>query len=58
MGKACIGVNRTYVDAKREIEQQPNHDNWRKSASNLGRTQGLNQEKADQDGASSADDGS
>ena len=46
-----------YVDAKREVEQQPNDDDWRKSASNLRGAQGLNQEEADQDGASCADNG-
>ena len=46
-----------YVDAKGEIEQQPNDDNWRKGTSNLGCTQRLNEKKADQDSASRADDG-
>lgn len=46
-----------YVDAKREDEQQPNDDDRCKSASNLRRAQGLNQEEADQDGARCADDG-
>lgn len=46
-----------YVDAKTEIEQQPNDDDRRERASNLGCTQGLNQEKTDQDGASRANDG-
>ena len=45
-----------YVYSKREVEQQPHDDNWRKSTANLGCTQGLDQEKADQDGASSAND--
>lgn len=49
-------MNGAYVNAKREIEQQPDDDNWRKGTPNLGCTQWLNQEKADQDGASRADD--
>ena len=52
-----MGLKRAYVDTKAEIEKQPDDDNWRKGAANLGCTQGLNQEKADQDGTSRADDG-
>ena len=29
------GMEMAYVDAKREVEHQPDDDNWCKSASNL-----------------------
>ena len=48
---------KAYVDAERQIEQQPDDNDWRKSASNLRRAQRLDQKETDQDGASCADDG-
>ena len=50
-------MRRAYVDAKAEIEKQPNDDDRRERASDLGCSQGLNQKKADQDGASSPNNG-
>lgn len=48
---------KAYVDSESQIEQQPDDNDWRKSASNLRRTQRLDQKEADQNRASCADDG-
>ena len=54
----CVRMKGPYVDAKTEIEQQPNDYDGRKGTPDLRRAQRLNQEKADQNGASRADNGS